>query len=205
MTKNFRSISGTRLPRPCSVCSSGRAEREFLDHFAEFHPHRVEGFLRDGFQTRVNVMAGFHRAVEQIDRVGQHFFELAAMRRCAHAQDVERTESTPSTSARPMRRISRRHAEQAEDEVTTATAMIRHKREDFRRAVLQIGLIDVELQAPQHADPGDEIAERSERAALLAAHQVARACACAPPGSAQFAQARWREHRSACCCGTLQT
>ena len=53
-----------------------RAESEFLDHLAEFHSYRVEGLLRDGFETGVHVVAGLHRAVEQIDGVGQHRFEF---------------------------------------------------------------------------------------------------------------------------------
>src|SRR5260370_640636 len=54
----------------------GRAERQFLDHLAELHAHGVEGLLGHGLQAAVDVVAGFHAAVEQVDGVGEVLFEF---------------------------------------------------------------------------------------------------------------------------------
>ena len=69
--KNLRSISGTRAPKPCKRVFERRTERQFLDHFAELHLHRIERFVGDGLETGMNVMAGLHGAVEEIDGIGQ--------------------------------------------------------------------------------------------------------------------------------------
>ena len=52
------------------------------------------------------------------------------------------------------------------------TAMATEIAENVGGAVLQVGLLDVGLQPAQHADPGDEIAQKGEGPAALLAQQV---------------------------------
>ena len=83
--KNFRSISGMRSPSLCSAGSSGGTERQLFDDLAELHADRIGGLCGDGLQPAMDVVAGSHGTVEQVDRVRQLIFELAAAARPACA------------------------------------------------------------------------------------------------------------------------
>src|SRR5258708_12436308 len=54
-----------------------RTERQLLHYLLEFHFHWIGCFRCDGLQTAMDVVAGLHRSVEEIDGIGQHIFKLA--------------------------------------------------------------------------------------------------------------------------------
>ncbi len=111
-------------------------------------------FLRDGIETGMDVVAGLHRPVEQVDCIGQRFFK-ALQPLLTDAQDIqERRDSQYQCKADAKNeQIQSQHPEQKVGRGCDNQANCEY----FGRAVLQVGLIDELLQAPQHADPFDEI------------------------------------------------
>ena len=187
--KNFRSIEGDALAQAVQRRLHLRAQRQLFHQLPELHADRVGGLGGDGLQAAVDVVAGAHGAGEQVDGIRQLLFELAAAGASARArcratgampeaaadeQPQEQAGSSPSKAAAPRRPGERQqHAE------------CRRR----RRRGTEVGLFDVVLQAAQHPDPGDQVAQECEGAAMLPAHQFG--------GAFASASAHWRAVRAA--------
>src|SRR5205085_2315030 len=104
----------------------------------------------------MNVVAGLHGAVEQIDGVRQLFFEFP------HTQDMEdRNQREGDGDAQSQN--DQINAEQAQTEVHNSSNE-KTEGQHFGSAVLQVGLIDVILQAARDGHPSEQIAEEREPA-----------------------------------------
>ena len=88
-------------------------------------------------------------------------------RRCAHAHDVGERQARQTPAARQQAQQQVGYAEEI-DRQEDCGGHQQAEAEDVGGAVFQVGLLDDLLQAPQHADPVDQVAQEGEGAALLA-------------------------------------
>ena len=201
--KNFRSMSGTRLPRPCSAGSTCEPSASSSISFLNSILHRVGGFGGDGLQAAVDVVAGAHGAGEQVDGVGQAALRTCASRACAHADDIEDRQRARPASATSSAQDSRSQARTAQN-ADTARPRQQHAERRRRRRRGTSDWPGRSSPASRRSTPThvDQVAqEREARRAARAAPGPSPRSTAAARWHAQVAQPRRRAAPRPACCG----
>ncbi len=135
------------------------AQSQLLHQLLEFHFHRLAGFGGDGFEATVDVMAGAHGAGEKVDGVGKLIFEFSQPPGAFHAdvKDGDRADQQGQDAAQQQKTHPKKTEQQEE-----ADSQRQRKPYYIGRAVFEVRLYDIGLQAAHHPQPGNEIAEEGQ-------------------------------------------